>query len=453
MAHRRRGGDKLTDIACRNAKKRALGDGKGLWLFPSKTGGSKSWGLRFTSPVTGRARLIGLGPYPDVSLVKAREKAMQLRKLIRGGDLDAEGNRLPGIDPLEREAERKATAKAAAAEKAAKAITFRTVAEGYIESHRAGWQSPDHLSQWQNSLRNFVYPVIGDLPVSAIDTGAVCRVLEAPVETPEGTKTLWHAKPETASRLRSRIELVLAHAVARGWRPAGDNPARWRGHLSAILPAKTKVAKVQHHAALPWREAGPFMAALRGADDVAAHALEFLILTAARRDEALGVTWGELDLKSATWTVPPERMKGNREHRVPLSDAALDLLRTLRPTADDKPGNLVFQRQRGAKLSHTALGRVIDRLGHAGTTTVHGFRSTFRDWCAEATNYPREIAEAALAHTNADKVELAYRRTDFFDLRRRLMADWAVHCGRIMPAEGAEVVPLSAGRRGGATQA
>jgi integrase len=249
---------------------------------------------------------------------------------------------------------------------------------------------------------------------------------------------LWREKTETASRLRGRIERVLDFATARGWRQ-GENPARWRGHLDHLLPARAKVQRVEHHAALPWAQMGAFMAALRDEAGVAVRALEFTILTAARTGEVIGARWGEIDLDPAIWTVPAKRMKGGREHRVPLSDAAMDVLTGLRP-AGETCGAWVFPGGKPDKpLSNMAMAAVLKRIGR-DELTVHGFRSTFRQWAAEATAYPREVAEAALAHINADKVEAAYQRGDLFEKRRRLMADWAAYGAQ--PVRPADVVPL-----------
>jgi integrase len=430
---------KLTAVAVKAAKVGMVGDGGGLWLAVSPTGG-KSWLFRYASPTTRKARAMGLGSANvggsapgTVGLAEARELATALRRRVKGYRAP-DGTRVDGVDPLELEAERKAGAKAKAALKAASAMTFRQVAEGYIESNKAGWKNADHLSQWQGSLRKYVYPKIGDMHVSAIGKAEVCLVLEAPTKS---GKSLWAAMPETASRLRGRIEVVLNYAVARDWRPAGDNPARWKGHLSAILPAKRKLTTVKHHPALPWREAGQFMESLRGTDGVAARALEFMVLTVGRKDEVQSATWGEIDLKAAVWTLPGSRMKNGNPHSVPLSDAALDLLRTLRPK-DAKPDDLVFPSQLNRKLANTTMADIIKRLGHGGDATVHGFRSTLTDWAAECTSYPPEIYDAALAHSNSDP----YRRTKLLDKRRALMRDWATHCGRVMPVESAEVVQL-----------
>jgi integrase len=273
------------------------------------------------------------------------------------------------------------------------------------------------------------HQTIGDRPVNTISTGDVMKVLEP----------IWSATPESASRLRGRIEAVLDYAAARGWRD-GDNPARWRGHLAKLLPSKRKLAKVQHLSALPWQEIGAFMSALRHETNTAARALEFAILTAARSGEATGARWREIDMRGAVWTVPAERMKAGNEHRTPLSAAALDVLRQV-ARAESAPDAPVFEGGRaGRHLTGMSMVMLLRRM-QRGDLTVHGFRSTFRDWAAESTDYPREVAEAALAHTNADKVEAAYRRSDLFEKRRKLMEEWAAYC--CSDASSAEAAPVS----------
>lgn len=385
------------------------GDGRGLWL-QVRDAQRRSWLFRFK--LHGRERAMGLGAVEDVSLADAREQADVCRKLLR-----------QGIDPIEhRIAER------AAKVAVTRAITFREVANRYIEAHKAGWRNAKHVDQWRNTLATYAFPVFGDTPVAAVDTGAVVRVLEP----------IWSKKTETASRLRGRIENVLDYAVARGWRQ--ENPARWRGHLQKLLPARSKVQRVEHHAALPWRQMGAFMATLREQDGVAARALEFAILTAARTGEVIGARWEELN--GDVWTVPGERMKAGREHRVPLSPAALAVLTAIE-SARGLAGSFVFPGGKKDKpLSSMALLMLLRRMGR-GDLTVHGFRSTFREWAAEATAYPREVAELALAHVNKDKVEAAYQRGDLFEKRRRLMADWAEFCDRV--AVSGEIVSLRSG--------
>jgi integrase len=395
------------------------GDGGGLYLTVGATG-SKSWLFRFM--LNGTAREMGLGPTHTIGLGEARERARAARKL-----------RLEGIDPIEdRKAARMRRTAAEAAETASH-VTFYTAAQAYIEANKAAWRSEKHGAQWTSSLAAYVYPTIADVSVSAIETGHVTAIL-----TP-----IWSAKAETASRVRGRIETVLDFAKAHGWR-SGENPARWRGHLENVFPSRGRVAKVEHHPALPWANVASFMATLEAQDGVGAMAFRFAVLTAGRTAEVLGARWSEIDLPGAVWTIPAARMKAGQEHRVPLSEAALGVLQqaaTLRrPDVDGPifPGGKVK-----AGLSGTGMLDVLRRMGR-DDITVHGFRSTFRDWCAEKTTYQREVVEAALAHTIGSKVEAAYRRGDLFEKRRRLMDDWADWCGR-RPQDDGKVVQLRAG--------
>ena len=398
---------KLTAVRVRALSRPGrYGDGGGLYLQVGRTGG-KAWLYRFM--LHGRAREMGLGAAGQdgggVTLAEAREKAASCRKLAR-----------EGVDPLEHRLQARAAVRAAQA--SAGARTFEAVAEMYIAAHQDGWRNAKYRTQWRTSLRADVFPVLGRMPVSSIDTGAVMGVLEP----------VWRVKPEAASRHRSRIEAVLDYAAARGWR-SGENPARWRGHLSKLLPARERLAKLKHHAALPWPEVGAFMRKLRDDRAGAARALEFIVLTAARSGEVLLMRWPEVDLGTAIWTVPAERMKGSRAHRVPLSRDAARLLHEMSDLRESRAG-LVFPGQKpGKPFSQTSLHLVLRRLGRS-ELTVHGFRSTFRDWCGEHTNYPREVAEAALAHINADKTEAAYARGDLFAKRARMMEDWSRFCAR-----------------------
>jgi len=394
------------------------GDGGGLYLLV-RSPEARFWIFRYVRD--GRMREMGLGPAAGrdaVSLAEARGKAADLRKQLRAH-----------VDPL---AQRKAEAAAAKATRqggAAQGMTFRAVADLYLHAHDAGWRNAKHRAQWRNTLSDYAFPHFGDLPAAAVQTAHVMAALEP----------IWQGKPETASRLRGRIEAVLDYATARGWR-TGENPARWRGHLANLLPSRAKVRKVEHHAALPWREMGGFMAALREREGMAALALEFTILTAARTGEAIAARWSEIDLHDAVWAVPAGRMKGGREHRVPLSGPALAVLRKLLPLRPAEGDAYVFPgTQAGLHLSSMAMTMALRRIGR-GDLTVHGFRSTFRDWCADKTTYPNHVAEAALAHVVADKVEAAYRRGDLLDWRRRLMEEWATFCGQ--PAAAGEVVTL-----------
>jgi integrase len=353
---------------------------------------------------------MGLGPYPDVTLAEAREAARAARATVR-----------QGRDPIEERRRARETAR-----DTSRAPTFRQVADRYLAAHEATWRNEKHRYQRRATL-NLACERIGKSLVAEISTADVITVLEP----------IWRAKPETASRLRGRIEAILDCAAARGWR-TGENPARWRGHLAKLLPAPGKIAKVKHHAALPWRKTGAFMSELRNEDGVAARALEFVVLTASRTGETVGGTWAEIDLQAAHWTVPAERMKAGREHRVPLSRAAIDILAAMAPLRDEDAGDWIFLGgRRGKPLSNMGMMMLLRRMKRP-ELTVHGFRSTFRDWAAEATNHPREVAEQALAHALPSAVEAAYRRGDLFDERRRLMEDWADFCGR--PVMLAEVV-------------
>jgi integrase len=358
----------------------------------------------------GKDTWMGLGPYPDVSLRDARELAAKARKQL-----------LKGIDPLEDKRARQRSARSAHDDR----LTFAECAEQYVDSQAPGWSNPKHIDQWRNTLKKLAGPIIGQLPVNEIDTALVMRCIES----------LWTTRTETASRLRGRIEAVLDWATVRGYRK-GDNPARWRGHLDKLLPRPSQVARVKHHPALPYTEAGAFMQELRNDTGVASRALEFTILTAARTNEVIRAEWSEFDLDLKTWTVPAECMKSKREHRVPLSDAAVTALQAVK----GRSKRYVFPgHKRGSHLSNTAMLQVLKRLERTGIT-VHGFRSTFRDWCAESTNYPADVAEMALAHTLRDKTEAAYRRGDLFEKRARLMTNWARYCSKL--AAPAKVVAI-----------
>lgn len=383
------------------------GDGGGLWLQVSPSG-SKSWTFRWAR--AGKQREMGLGGAHTVSLAEARAKARECRQQL-----------LDGLDPIKVRED----AAAARALEQARAMTFEQCAEAYIDAHRHGWRNEKHAAQWTSTLATYCGPVFGHLPVASVDTALVLKVLSP----------IWTEKTETASRLRGRIESVLGWATTSGYR-TGDNPARWRGHLENLLAAPEKVRKVEHHPALPWQQIGAFMAVLKAREGIAARALEFTILTAARSGEVRGITWGEVDLTAKLWTVPGERMKAGREHRVPLSDRAVALLEQL-PRMD---GHVFPGAKAKAPLSNMSLTAVLRRMGHE-SITVHGFRSTFRDWAAEATNFPREVAEHALAHQLPDKVEAAYRRGDLIGKRARLMQAWADRCAAV-ETQAAAVIPL-----------
>ncbi|MEI7608129.1 MAG: integrase arm-type DNA-binding domain-containing protein [Rhodospirillaceae bacterium] len=370
-------------------------DGNGLYLQVTTTG-AKTWIFRYA--VSGRRRDMGLGSASVTSLADARQKAADAKKLV-----------VMGTDPLE---EKKAHA-AAQALNAAKAVTFKECAEAYIESMRAGWKNEKHGAQWSATLVTYAYPVMGSLPINGVDTGLVLKVLEP----------IWTTKTETASRVRGRIESILDYAKVRGYR-SGENPARWKGHLDHILPAKGAVAKVEHHASLPYGYLAGFWPRLQIQNGMGARALEFAILTACRSGEVYGATWDEIDLDAQTWIIPAERMKAEAEHRVPLSEPALALLRKLLAI---RQSEYVFPGQQPKQpLSNMAMKMTLRRM--KADVTAHGFRSTFRTWVAEQTSYPHEVAEAALAHTQGDKVVAAYQRGDLFEKRRKLMADWATFC-------------------------
>jgi integrase len=314
---------------------------------------------------------------------------------------------------------------------AALAITFKECAEQYIKAHQPSWKNEKHAKQWPATLATYAYPVIGGLPVQAIDTALVTKIIEP----------MWASKAETANRLRGRIEAVLDWATARGYRK-GENPARWRGHLDNLLPSQAKFRRVSHHAALPYVQIGTFMAELRQQEGVAARTLEFAILTAARTGEVIGATWNEIDLPQATWTIPAARMKAGREHRVPLCRRAVEILLVQKKAASDhaKASGPVFPGQReGMGLSNMAMLMMLRRMGREDLT-AHGFRSSFRDWAAEQTQVSREVAEMALAHAVGDSTETAYRHSDLLEKRRRLMEMWGAYCSR--PVTSATVTPL-----------
>lgn len=381
------------------------GDGGGLWLQVAKSTArnakegdvTKSWLFRYM--LSRKARYMGLGNLNTFSLSEARERARRARQLVADG-----------IDPVEARRIKKATDRA----DDAKRVTFSEAATSYITAHRAGWKNKKHADQWQNTIDTYAAAVIGGLQVGSIETGHIIKVLEP----------IWVTKAETASRLRGRIESVLDWATARGFRK-GENPARWRGHLDKLLPPRSKVAKVKHQPALPYVDLPAFMKRLRGMDSTSARALEFTILTAARTGETIGARWSEIDLTVKIWTVPPDRMKSGREHRVPLTDRAIEIIR--KASSEGSSDSFVFSGVRkDMGLSNMAMLELL--RGMEDGVTVHGFRSSFRDWAGEMTNFPRDLAEAALAHVLADKTEAAYRRGDALERRRRLMFAWERYC-------------------------
>ncbi len=347
---------------------------------------------------------MGLGRTVDVPLARAREAAAEARQVVAAGR-----------DPIDER-------RAAEVVKAGDRQTFREAAEAYIESQRPGWRNPKHAEQWTATLTQHAFPTLGSLPVGQVGTADVMRVLEP----------IWTKIPETATRLRGRIELVLDYAAAKGWR-SGDNPARWRGHVAHMLPRRSKVARVVHHRALPYGQVAGVMARLAASEGRAALALRFLVLTAARSSEVRGARWEEIDLAERTWTVPGERMKAGREHRVPLSGAALDVLQLASARAEAHASPYVFPGAvKGTALSDVSLSKALHLVAE-GAPTVHGLRSTFRDWCGEATDHPGDVAEAALAHVVRDKTEAAYRRGDLFEKRRAMMEAWAAFAAVGLP--------------------
>jgi integrase len=366
----------------------------------------RSWVFRYE--LDGTRHDLGLGPAHTLDLAEARLKARTLRQQL-----------LDGIDPLaaKQQLRRDRLAQMAAE---TRAMTFRQCAQACIASHEDGWSNPKHRAQWTQSLKDYAYPVLGDLAVDDITTAHVIKTLEP----------IWKTIPETATRVRARIEKVLGWAAVRGFRSGDNNPARWGGHLAELFPAKGKLRDVEHFAAMPYSELPAFLIELRNRDLVTARALEFLILTAARSGEVIGAAWSEVDLTARTWTISAKRMKSGKAHKVPLSERAVAVLSSL-PRGD----GLVFP----LVDSGNAMRKLLREM--RPDATVHGMRSAFRDWCSERTNYPNIVAEAALAHTIGNKVEAAYRRGDLFEKRRRLMADWAAWCAR--PARPGEVVSLT----------
>ncbi len=380
-----------------------LADGGGLWLRVGRSG-SKSWAFRFM--LNGKAREMGLGGLSKVGLADARKKAAPLRLLLADK-----------VDPLER----RKLEKSANTIAAARTMTFDQCAASYIKAHEVGWRHAKHRMQWSSSLARYVSPAIGAVPVSSINVGMVMGALEP----------LWTKTPETASRVRGRIERILDWARVRGFRE-GENPARWRGHLDHLLPAPAKVRKVKHYRALPYTDIAAFMAKLRSRGGVGASALEFLILCAARSSEVAGARWAEVDWAARMWTIPASRMKAGREHRVPLSGAAMAVLDRMKAAG----GEFIFSSEPGRGLGKGALAKQIKGLN----CTIHGFRAGFKTWSSEQTSFPSELVEVALAHVVGDKVEEAYRRGDMLERRRRLMTAWADYCGK--PALAGTVVPL-----------
>lgn len=370
----------------------AVGGVSGLYLYVLPTG-ARSWVLR--TMIGGKRRHIGLGGYPTVPLAAAREKARQARQKVEDG-----------CDPIED----KLVAKRQMQASRLKEKTFIDASRAYVEAQAPAWKNAKHRAQWFSTLESYAFPKIGELPVGMIEQEHILAILEP----------IWHTKTETASRLRGRIEVVLDWATVRKYR-SGENPARWKGHLDKLLPAPSKIQKVVHHRAVPIDAMPVFMGELQKREGMAARALEFTILTAARSGEVRGAQWQEVDLASRVWTIPAERMKAGKEHRVPLSPSTVSLLQRL-PRMEGEPW--IFPAPRGGMLSDMSLSAVLRRM--QVDAVPHGFRSTFRDWVGERTSYPSELAEQALAHALQNKVEAAYRRGDALEKRRDLMQEWDI---------------------------
>lgn len=429
----------LGPLAVGNIRKVGLnfvGGVSGLALNVMPSGG-RSWILRVR--VGKKRRDMGLGGYPDVTLAQARDAARKAREKIKAG-----------VDPIEEQHKARELLMLGQAN----AVPFSKAAETYIETHEPGWQNAKHGQQWRNTLKTHAYPTIGEVLVSDITLPHILSVLEP----------IWRTKTETAVRVRGRIERVLDWATVKGYRH-GLNPARWKGHLDNLLPAPGKISEEEHFPALPFSLVGAFIAELREERGTGARALEYGILCASRSAEIRGAVWREIDFDEKVWTIPAKRMKiKKKEHRVPLSDAAIELLHAqwneaaaLSETGEPNRDAIIFRAPRGGQLSDGTLNAVIDRM-HTGKNpgwvdskgrriVQHGFRSTFRDWVSERTNYPGDAAEAALAHTIPDKVEAAYRRGDLFQKRRALMSDWANYLAK--PEKSAKVIEISEKRAAG----
>jgi len=377
-------------------------------LIVVKDSGAKSWMLR--TMIGNRRCSIGLGPYPEISLSEARNKARGYKQNIR-----------EGTDPLAE----KRRIKASLTRQNGR-ITFIEVARLCHEKKMEGFKNAKHGQDWISSVNRYAVPLIGKLPVDEIDLHHILKIIEP----------IWTTKTETASRLRQRLEQILSFATVCEYRK-GDNPARWTGHLDAILPKPSKIKKVKHFPALDWREIGAFMDDLRVRDGMGARCLEWIILTACRSGEARPATWDEIDIECCVWTIPADRMKAGKEHKVPLVADAIKLLNSL---PKFQGSNYIFAAPRGGPLSDMSVSAVCRRM--QVDAVPHGFRSTFRDWCAENTNFPREVAEMALAHAIGNQVEAAYRRGDLFEKRRKLMNAWAGYCNQIQTNEKAIVRPI-----------
>ena len=393
--------NQLTAVKVKNATPGRYTDGGGLQLLVKPTG-ARSWVYRYKA--AGKSREIGVGPAVGpgaVSLAAARMKAEDLRRVV------AEGG-----DPLEMRRSEAAAAAAAMQQCQLARVTFRQAAHAYIEAHEDGWKNPKHRQQWRNTLEAYAFPAMGDVPVADIGTEHVMAALDP----------IWKTKPETASRLRGRIERVLDSCRARGLRQ-GENPARWRGHVGEMLPAAKKLSR-GHHPAMPYADVPDFVAKLRAKEAMAAAALEFTILTAARTSEVTGATWDEVDLEGRMWIIPANRMKKGREHRVPLCDRAITLLEQSKRLGSA----YLFPAAKGGRMSNMAMSMLLRRMLPYAKVTVHGFRSSFRGWAAERTSFPWEVCETALSHVTGNKAEVAYFRTDLVEKRQKLMNEWATFC-------------------------
>lgn len=409
--------NRLTALQVTKLSKPGLyGDGGGLTLQITSAG-VKSWLFRFMRE--GKAHGMGLGATHTITLAEARQKALDARKLLADG-----------LNPM---VVKKQKMLAVALERA-KMMTFDQCATSYIEAHKASWKNAKHIDQWTNTLTTYASPVFGQQPVADVDTALVVKCLSP----------IWQTKTETASRLRGRIESVLGWATTSGYR-TGENPARWKGHLENLLASIGKTSRTKNHPSLPWQRIGEFMQALKTREGVASKAVEFAVLTACRSGEVRGAQWSEFDLLEKVWTIPAERMKARREHQVPMSEAALAVLTSIRNKdlcdldSTQVDNKFVFAGTKGQALSDMSLTAVIRRMNsdkdkpiwtdaNGDGITVHGFRSTFRMWAAETTTYPREVAEHALAHQLPDAVERAYQRGTQFAKRKALMDEWAAIC-------------------------
>lgn len=402
----------LTPLQVKNAKPGRHADGGGLYLLV-KPSGARSWVFRFM--LNGKSRDMGLSRCPEAITIMRKSKTDQLT-LAEARDIAAiyRMKVKAGIDPLVERQEAAAQSAAESALREAEQKTFRDAAGDYLASYEGTWRNAKHRQQWHNTLRDYVYPTIGHMAVKDVGTQHILRILEP----------IWATKSETASRLRGRMENILDAAKVKGYR-SGENPARWRGHLDKILPPRKRLSR-GHHAALHYQNVPQFMAKLRTHPATGALALEFLILTAARTAEVIGAGWDEISFPDKTWTIPAKRMKAGREHRVPLPKRALEILRQTQQLG----GTQLFPGQRGKAMSAMTMSMLLRRIEK--TITVHGFRSSFRDWAAETTSYPHEVCEAALAHTISNKAEAAYRRGDLFAKRRLLMNEWSGYCASLV---------------------